>query len=156
MNLKQSLFILVVIIFASCAAPKPFVFNGLKSIQIEKASLGKNIFKAQFEYVNPNKFAMTLNKIDCDVFINNEPFTHYNLDTNFLIPANATFQLPARMEVQLNSLLKNSMDILFNKPMKISVKGNATLSKGFVTKNLPIEFSTEQKLNLKAILGSSN
>lgn len=156
MNLKQYLFIVVVVAFTSCAAPKPFVFNGLKSIQIEKASLGKNVLKAQFEYMNPNKFAMTLNKIDCDVFINNEPFTHYNLDTNYLIPANTTFQLPARLEIQLNSLLKNSIDILFNKPLKISVKGNATLSKGFMTKTLPIEFSAEQKLNLKAILGSSN
>jgi hypothetical protein len=36
--------------------------------------------------------------------------------------------------------------------MKITVKGNATLSKGIFTKHLPIEFSTEQKLNLKEAL----
>ena len=41
------------------------------------------------------------------------------------------------------------MDILFNKPMKIGIKGNATISKGMFTKTVPIEFETSQKLNLR-------
>jgi len=156
MKLNKYILVLLVIVFASCASPKPFVFKGLNSIKIEKASLGKNVFNAQFEYENPNNFALTLKNLDCDVFINDKLFTHYKLDTNFIIPANKSFNLPARMEVQLSSIVQNSVDILFNKPMKIAVKGNATLSKGFITKNLPIEFVTEQKLNLKSILNSAN
>ncbi len=156
MKLNKYILIAFVIVFASCASPKPFVFKGLNSIKIEKASLGKNIFNAQFEYENPNKFQLTLKQLDCDVFINDKLFTHYKLDTNFIIPANQSFNLPARMEIQLSSLVQNSVDLLFNKPMKIAVKGNATLSKGFITKNLPIEFVTEQKLNLKSIFNSSN
>jgi hypothetical protein len=53
------------------------------------------------------------------------------------------------MEVDLSLLLKNSVDILFNKPMKMGIKGNATISKGMFTKTIPINFETNQKLNLR-------
>ncbi len=152
MKLTNYLLITIIVFFTACAAPKPLVFKGLKSIKIEKASFGKNIFNAQFEYQNPNNFKMVLNKLDCDILINDQVFTKYTLDTNFNIPANANFILPARMEVELSLLLKNSVDILFNKPMKIGVKGSATLSKGMYTKTIPISFETTQKLNLKDAL----
>ena len=70
----------------------------------------------------------------------------------YVIPANADFVLPAKMEIELNLLLKNTVDILFNKPMKVGVKGTAILSKGMFTKTIPIEFETTQKLNLKDVL----
>jgi hypothetical protein len=54
------------------------------------------------------------------------------------------------MEVDLSLLLKNSVDILFNKPMKIGIKGYATVTKGIFTKTIPINFETNQKLNLGA------
>lgn len=156
MRNQSFLFLFFISLFISCASPKPFVFKGLKSIKIEKASLGKNVFKADFTYENPNAFSLTLNKLDATIFINDEKFTHYNLDTVFNIPAKASFDLPAKMEVDLTSILKNSIDIIFNKPMKISVKGTSTLSKGMFTKTIPIAFETTQQLNLAAVLSGRN
>ena len=154
----SSLFVFLscALLLISCSQPQPFIFKGLKSINIEKASLGKNVFKAEFTYENPNSFSLNLNKLDADIFINDEKFTHYHLDTVFNIPSNATFDLPAIMEVDLTSILRNSIDILFNKPMKISVKGTSTLSKGMFTKTIPIEFETTQKLNLASVLSGRN
>ena len=155
-NIPYLFFLACVLLMISCSQPQPFVFKGLKSIKIEKASLGKNVFKAEFIYENPNSFSLALNKLDADIFINDEKFTHYHLDTVFNIPANAAFDLPAIMEFDLTSLLKNSIDLLFNKPMKISVKGTSTLSKGMFTKTIPIEFETTQKLNLASVLSGRN
>ncbi|MGI9138590.1 MAG: hypothetical protein ACR2IM_06075, partial [Sediminibacterium sp.] len=94
--------------------------------------------------------------LNVDIFINYEKFTHYDLDTIFNIPANASFDLPANMEVDLSSILKNSIDLIFNKPMKISVIGTSSLSKGMFTKTIPIAFETTQKLNLAAVLSGRN
>lgn len=152
MNINRSFLLILVVIASSCASPKPFVFKGLKSIKLEKAGLGKNVFNANFAYQNPNHFKLLLKQLDCDVFINDQPFTHYHLDTAFTIPANTDFVMPAKMEIELSSILKHSVDILFNKPMKITVRGDATLSKGVFTKHLPIEFTTQQKLDLKEAL----
>jgi len=143
------LLLAIILFFSACAEPSPLIFKGVQSIKIEKASLGKNSFTAEFSYQNPNRFGLVLNKLDCNVYINDQLFTQYKLDTNFTIPANAAFVLPANMEIELSSLLKNSVDILLNKPMKVGIKGNATISKGLFTKTIPINFETSQKLNLR-------
>jgi LEA14-like dessication related protein len=152
--MKSSIYLLfaVILFFTACSEPSPLVFKGVQSIKIEKASLGKNRFQADFAYQNPNHFGLVLNKLNCEVFINDQLFTQYNLDSNFAIPANAQFILPAQMEIELSSLLKNSVDILFNNPMKIGIKGNATISKGIFTKTIPINFETNQKLNLREFI----
>jgi hypothetical protein len=136
----------------ACSTPQPFVFKGIKSIKIEKASFGKNIFNAKFEYQNPNNFKLTLKNLDCSVYINDQFLTKYNLDSVYIIPANSNFELPAKMEMELSLLLKNTVDIVFNKPMKISVDGSATITKGIFTKVVPIHFQTTQQLNLKEAL----
>ena len=154
-NTKRWLSLFLLFFMVSCSSPKPFEFKGIQQLKVEKASLGKNTLNASFQYFNPNHFEVTLKKLDCEVFINDQPFTQYHLDTLFQIPANNNFELPATLEIELSNLLKHSVDILFNKPMKISIKGQATLSKGMFTKQYPILYTTTQKLNLKeAITGS--
>ena len=143
------LFLASILLLTACASPKNLEFKGIESLKIEKASFGKNIFIASFAYHNPNNFNLVLNKLDCSIYINDQFFTKYTIDSNYTIPANANFSLPAKMEVELTLLLKNSVDILFNKPMKIGIKGTATISKGIFTKTVPIEFETSQKLNLR-------
>jgi len=152
MNFNKYLLACVFLFLMACSEPKPFVFKGLKSIKIEKVSFGKNIFNAQFEYQNPNNFQLSLKKLDCSIFINDQLLTQCTLDSTYVIPANSNFELPATMEIELSKLLKNSVDILFNRPMKIGVKGTATMSKGMFTKTIPIDFETTQKLNLKDAL----
>lgn len=136
------------LLIISCSSPKDFEFKGLQDIKIEKISMGKNKINAKIKYFNPNNFSMVLKQIDCDILMNNQPFTKVHLDTNFVIPANASFMIPAQMEFEMSSLVKNSMDLIFNKPIKLNIKGNATLSKGIFTRTVPIAFESNQKLNL--------
>ena len=136
------------LLIISCSSPKDFEFKGLQDIKIEKISMGKNKINAKIKYFNPNNFSMVLKQIDCDILMNNQPFTKVHLDTNFVIPANSSFMVPAQMEFEMSSLVKNSMDLIFNKPIKLNIKGNATLSKGIFTRTVPIAFESNQKLNL--------
>jgi sulfur relay (sulfurtransferase) complex TusBCD TusD component (DsrE family) len=84
--------------------------------------------------------------------LNNGKFTQLKLDTNFTIPPNKDFLIPAQLEFQMSDLVKNSMELLLNKPVKLNITGNATLSKGLFTKTVPIAYETTQKLNLGAAL----
>lgn len=154
MKLSHITFIAYLFIVTSCSSPKMFDFKGIKSLQLEKASFGKNLVNANFEYYNPNNFSLTLKQLDCTIYINDQPLTEYHLKEDFAIPASSNFELPAKMEIELSKLLKNSVDILMNNPMKVEVKGNATLTKGIFTRQVPIAFKTEQKLNLKEALKS--
>ncbi len=140
----------------ACSEPQSLEFKGLQDIQLDKLTMGKNKLKANIKYYNPNNFSMVLKQIDCKVLMNNGQFTTLKLDTNFSIPAQKEFLLPALFEFQMSDLVKNSMELLFNKPIKLNIIGNATLSKGMFTKTVPIAFETTQKLNLGAALSGLN
>jgi len=142
----------LMLLLAACSAPKSFEFKGLQDIQLEKLTMGKNKIRANIKYYNPNPFSLVLKQIDCKVLMNNGQFTQLKLDTNFTIPPNQEFLIPAQLEFQMSDLVKNSMELLLNKPVKLNIKGNATLSKGIFTKTVPIEYETTQKLNLGAAL----
>lgn len=142
--------------FIACSEPQSLEFKGLQDIQLENLTMGKNKLKANIKYHNPNDFSLTLKQIDCKILLNNGLFTTLKLDTNFVIPAKKDFLLPAQFEFQMKDLVKNSMDLLFNKPVKLNILGNATLSKGVFTKTVPISYETTQKLNLAAALSGMN
>ena len=142
----------VIVLLTACSDPQSFEFKGLQDIQLEKLTMGKNTIRANVKYYNPNDFSLVLKQIDCKVLLNNGKFTQLKLDTIFTIPANQDFLLPAQLEFQMSDLVKNSMELLLNKPVKLNIKGNATLSKGMFTKTVPIDYETTQKLNLGAAL----
>jgi len=142
----------IMLLLTACSAPKSFEFKGLQDIQLEKLTMGKNKIRANIKYYNPNTFSLVLKQIDCKVLMNDGQFTQLKLDTNFIIPPNQEFLIPAQLEFQMSDLVKNSMELLLNKPVKLNIKGNATLSKGIFTKTVPIEYETTQKLNLGAAL----
>ncbi len=145
-----------IIFLTACSDPKSLEFKGLQDIQLDKLTMGKNKLRANIKYYNPNDFSLVLKQIDCKVLMNNGQFTHLKLDTNFIIPAQKDFLLPAQFEFQMSDLVKNSMELLFNKPIKLNIIGNATLSKGMFTKTVPIEYETTQRLNLGAALSGIN
>ena len=145
-------FLFFMILLSACSEPQSFEFKGLQDIQLDKLTMGKNKIRANVKYYNPNPFSLVLKQIDCKVLLNNGNFTVLKLDTNFTIPANQEFLIPAQLEFQMSDLVKNSMELLLNKPVKLNITGNATLSKGIFTKTVPIAYETTQKLNLGAAL----
>jgi LEA14-like dessication related protein len=152
--MKQFNFALLffMLLLSACSEPQAFEFKGLQDIQLDKLTMGKNKIRANVKYYNPNPFSLVLRQIDCKVLLNNGNFTVLKLDTNFTIPANKEFLIPAQLEFQMSDLVKNSMELLLNKPVKLNITGNATLSKGIFTKTVPIAYETTQKLNLGAAL----
>jgi hypothetical protein len=141
---------LLFLIFTSCKSAKTFEFKSVKSYKIEKMGLKGTTFNAQLEYYNPNNFRLVLKKIDCDIFVNDQIVTHYGLDSVIFIPPNQNFVVPASLPFEISTLLKYGVDIMFNKPLKISILGKAILSKGLFTKIVPIQYSTTKTINVKA------
>ena len=142
----------IILLLTACSEPQSFEFKGLQDIQLDKLTMGKNIIRANIRYYNPNDFSLVLKQIDCKVLLNNGKFTQLKLDTNFNVPPKKDFLLPAKLEFQMSDLVKNSMELLLNKPVKLNITGNATLSKGMFTKTVPIDYETTQKLNLGVAL----
>ncbi len=148
--------LIFILFFIACSEPQSLEFKGLQDIQLDNLTMGKNKLKASIKYNNPNDFSLVLKQIDCKILLNNGYFTTLKIDTNLIIPAKRDFLIPAQFEFQMKDLVKNSMDLLFNKPVKLNIVGTATLSKGIFTKTIPIDYVTTQKLNLAAALSGMN
>lgn len=156
MKQVTAVLLFLILFLSACSDPQSLEFKGLQDIQLDKLTMGKNKLKANIKYYNPNSFSLVLKQIDCKILMNNGQFTNFKLDTHFIIPAQKEFLLPAQFEFQMSDLVKNSMDLLFNKPIKLNIVGNATLSKGVFTKTVPIAYETTQKLNLGSALAGLN
>ena len=145
-------FLFFILLLSACSEPQSFEFKGLQDIQLDKLTMGKNKIRANIKYYNPNPFSLVLKQIDCKVLLNNGNFTVFAKDPISAGLANKDFLIPAVLEFQMSDLVKNSMELLLNKPVKLNITGNATLSKGMFTKTVPIAYETTQKLNLGAAL----
>lgn len=99
-------------------------------------------------YYNPNGFGVDLKKVDCDIYIDNSYLGRYQLDTLMHIPRKAEFNLPSRIAVDMRTVMKNGLSLLFNKEVLVQVKGTTRVGKaGFFT-NVPFSYESRHKLDL--------
>lgn len=99
-------------------------------------------------YFNPNGFGVDLKKVDCDIYIDNSYLGKYQLDTLMHIPRRSEFMLPSRVQVDMKAILKNGLNMLFNKEVLISVKGTTRVGKAGFYKNVPFDYEARHKLDL--------
>ncbi|MES2004874.1 MAG: LEA type 2 family protein [Bacteroidota bacterium] len=147
--MKQALlFALILLIMASCTKPQGFDYRDIKNVKIESVGYDKTALSMDLVYYNPNGFGVDLKKVDCDVYVDNNYLGKFQLDTLMHIPRRAEFNLPSRILVDMKTLLKNSLTMLFNKEVLINVKGTTRVGKaGFFT-TVPFSYEARHKLDL--------
>lgn len=139
---------LILLFAASCKKPQSFDYRDLKNLKIENVGYEKTALSMDLVYYNPNGFGVDLKKVDCDVYVDNTYLGKFQLDTLMHIPRRAEFNLPSRILVDMKSLLKNSLNLLFSKEVLVNVKGTTRVGKaGFYT-TVPFNYEARHKLNL--------
>jgi LEA14-like dessication related protein len=139
---------LILLFAASCKKPQSFDYRDLKNLKIENIGYEKTALSMDLVYYNPNGFGVDLKKVDCDVYVDNTYLGKFQLDTLMHIPRRAEFNLPSRILVDMKSLLKNSLNLLFSKEVLVNVKGTTRVGKaGFYT-TVPFNYEARHKLNL--------
>ena len=142
------LFALIAVLGASCATPKDFEYRDIRNIRVGKMGLGGTDLTLDLVYFNPNRYGVDLRKVDCDVYVDNVYLGKCQLDTSMHISGNAEFTLPAKIQVDMQSVLKNGMAMLFNKEVLINVKGSTRVGRAGFFKTLPFNYETKQVLKL--------
>ncbi len=147
--MKQAAVIaLIFVLGASCATPKDFEYRDIRNIRMGKLGLGPTDLTLDLVYFNPNRFGVDLRKVDCDVYVDNIYIGKCQLDTLMHIPKKAEFLLPARIQLDVQSILKNGMGMLFGKEVLINVKGSSRVGRSGFFKTVPFNYETRQTLKL--------
>ena len=146
-RLLPHLIVICIVIIPACSRPMAFEYRDLRNLKLESVSGEKSRVSMNLVYYNPNSFGVNLKNVNCDIFIDTTYVGRFELDTMMHIDKTSEFSLPASFDVNMNNLLKSSVNLLFNE-VTIRAKGTTRVGKGGIFVNVPIDYSGKQKLNL--------
>jgi LEA14-like dessication related protein len=145
-NRTLFLVIAIVLMLNACKKPQGFEYREIKHAELKHLGFSKTIVLIDLAYYNPNSFSLTLKKVDCEVFLNQNYLGKYLLDTTMHIAGKSIFVVPASVEFDMGDFLKRGASILFNKEALIGVKGTTRVGKFGIYRNIPIQYETKYKL----------
>jgi len=143
------IFIFIFIFFSSgCNKPAGFIYKDLRNLRVESLGLKKSQVSMDFVFFNPNNYGVNLKKVDCDLYVDSNYVGKFLLDTTMHIPKAAEFILPAKLDVEMKSILKNSVNVLFGNEVFINARGTTRIGKGGIYVTIPFHYAGTQKLKL--------
>jgi LEA14-like dessication related protein len=144
----SSLLLIVIISLSACKKPQGFDYRDLKNFKVTNWGFEKSTISMELVYFNPNNFGVDLRKVDCDIYVDNNYVGKFMLDTLMRIDKRAEFTLPAKMDVDMKNIFKNSLNVLFSKEILVGAKGNTRVGKGGVFINVPFNYEGRHKVDL--------
>jgi LEA14-like dessication related protein len=139
------LFVTVVLSF-SCSQPKAPDYKDIKNFKVNNLGFNKSNVSMDLVYYNPNNYGIDLKKVDCDVYVDNNFLGKFMLDTLMHIPRNVEFTVPARMDVDMRNVFKNTLNVLFSWEVLIGAIGSTRIGKGGIYVTIPFNYEGRHKV----------
>lgn len=146
--LKPIVALLLLSLVFSCKKPQGFDYKDMKNFKVSNWGLDRTTVSMDLVYFNPNNFGVDLRQVDCDIYLNNNFVGKFKLDTLMHIPRKADFTLPARMDVDMKNIFKNTFNVLFNSEVLVGAKGSTRVGKGGIFVNVPFNYEGKHKVDL--------
>ncbi len=135
-------------ILMSCAKPKDFEYRDTRNIKVNSIGFNQSVLSFELVYFNPNSFGIDLKQINSDVFIDSMYLGKFQLDTMMHINQMSEFALPAKINLEMKTILLNSAKLLLNKEMLIQAKGTVKAGRNGIYKTVPFLYETKRAINL--------
>lgn len=146
---KMSGFLLFLLVSVTgCKKPESLQYLGLENFDIPTIGIGASVIKADARFYNPNNFNMRLKEAEVDISLNEKYLGHSKLDTLVKIPKNDTFFIPVKVNVDMKTLLTNSLMAVLSKEVDVKIEGRTKIGRGGFYFNFPIFYQGKQKLKL--------
>jgi LEA14-like dessication related protein len=144
--MKYLFSILVITMVIGCGKPQAPDYRDFRNFKIEKLGFNRSAVSMELVYYNPNNFGVQLRNIDCDVYIENNYLGKFQLDTMMNIRKKSEFILPAKVEIDMKNVFKNSLNLILQNEIAVKLTGNAKLGKAGVYFNVPVKYEGKHKL----------
>lgn len=142
------IFLFLTNLLTSCSVPKELEYRDFKNLTIEKMGFSSSAIKMDLIYYNPNNFGLELNRMDLDIFINNNYLGKTSQDYQISIPRREEFSIPIKIDVDMKNLLKNGFTTFLNNEVTIKVTGTIKVGKLNVFKSFPVNYEGKQQFTL--------
>lgn len=142
------LLLLSLTILCACKKPQGFEYRDIKNFKVNSWGFDRSTISMDLVYFNPNNFGVDLRKVDADIYIDNNFVGKFMLDTIMQIDKRAEFTLPAKMDVDMRNIFKNSLNVLFSREVLVGAKGSTRVGKGGVFITVPFNYQGRHKVDL--------
>ncbi len=155
--MKKILLVLAPAIFflASCKSDniREPEYREIRDVRIKNVGLLQTTAAFDMVYYNPNNFGVQLTDARGDVYIDNEYFGRFTLDEKVSVRKHDEFIVPALIQMDNISAIKNHKDIFQKKRASIRIEGFARVRKAGFNKEVPIRYEGIQDIDrLRAIV----
>lgn len=133
------------VLVAGCAKPKNFDYLGFENVRVLKVGLIESTIGMNVKFYNPNS-RLQLKRAEVDVHINNSYLGRTVIDTLLDVPRKDTFLVPVTMTIPTISAVSKVLQTLSDTSTLVKLQGKATVGKGGVFFNYPIEYEGKQKI----------
>jgi LEA14-like dessication related protein len=124
------------------------VYRDMRNIKVETIGFNQSTLSFELVYYNPNGFAIDLRKVDSDVYIDSMFLGKFQLDTLMHINRMSEFGLPAKINLDMKALLKNSAYLLLKREVTVQAIGTVRAGRGGIFKTVPFKYEGKHKLSL--------
>jgi len=145
---KITSLLLAVLIFWGCKKPQGFEYRDIKNVSVKQFGFNKTQLAMDLIYFNPNNFGVDLKHVDCDVYVDKNYLGKFLLDTTMHIDRKSEFSLPSKIDVDMKNVFKNTLNVLFNKEVLVTVKGATKVGKAGIYINVPFNYEARHKIDL--------
>jgi LEA14-like dessication related protein len=132
----------------ACKKPQSFDYRDIRNVRVEKAGFDRSTIAMDLVYFNPNNFGVQLKHVDCDVYVEKNFLGKFVLDTTMNILKKSEFVLPAKIDVDMKNIFRNTFNALFGTELLVEVKGTTRVGKGGIFINVPVEYAGKHKFEL--------
>jgi len=138
---------LISTLLLSCSSFREPDFKGIDNVKTKAISLSRTSLGIDLHYFNPNNTQIKLKNAEGDAWIDGTPLGRFFMDTLILIPANADFRLPVRLDLEMKSVLKNSFAVFLKNEVLLKIEGQARIGKAGLYINYPVRYEGKQNIS---------
>ncbi|MBU3715051.1 MAG: LEA type 2 family protein [Ferruginibacter sp.] len=138
--------LLMALLMSSCLTVQQPKFKELKNVKMDNVGLSGITVKGDVIFMNPNNFGFQIKQTDLEIYINNNLMGTSKQDLDIQIPRNEDFIIPLVIDINGKNILKAGLHSLFDKDAEINVKGSVLVRKSGITKNIPVDYKSIQKI----------
>jgi LEA14-like dessication related protein len=129
------------ILFSACHPFQSFEYRGVSDWKIQAKSLAESKLSANINVFNPNKYQVTIKRIEADIMVNGSQWSKYQLDSSFIVPAQSQFTFPVNLRVKNSSILSGLSKLASGNDLPYELKGKIKGTFRSITAEVPFTYS---------------
>mgnify|MGYP003498030052 FL=1 len=132
----------------SCRQVTAPEYIDVANVQVSAKSLTNTTLSANVRLYNPNKSNLTFKSGSLDIYVDNRLLGHTELDSTIYISKLDTFQIPVKVQVDINNVIGNALSLAMKDSVLLRIEGKIRIGRSGIFITRPVRYEQKERLDL--------